>query len=95
MAMQSAILPQMLEEGQKIQQLEKSAVVLRALRRSRKIYRENYDAIQAALDALNGPLNDILNESEKYTRLEQAYLKMDEWVRDVKLALSQITVTRV
>ncbi len=93
LAMQSAILPQMLDEAQKIQQLEKSAVSLRVLRMSRKIYRENYDAIQAALDALTGPLNDILNESEKYTRLDEAYLKMDEWVRDVKLALSQISVT--
>lgn len=93
LAMQSAILPQMLDEAQKIQQLEKSAVSLRVLRMSRKIHRENYDAVQAALDALTGPLNDILNESEKYTRLDEAYLKMDEWVRDVKLALSQISVT--
>ena len=86
-------LARMQAEGQRIQQLEKSDVSLRALRRSRKSYRENYDAIQAALDALNGPLNDILNESEKYNRIEQAYLKMDEWVRDVKLTLSQITAT--
>jgi capsular exopolysaccharide synthesis family protein len=93
MAKRMEIVPRMMEEAQKIQQLEKSAVALRALRMSRKIYRENYDAIQAALDALTGPLNDILNESEKYTRIEEAYLKMDEWVRDVKLALSQITVT--
>ena len=92
-AMRMAMAPRMMEEGQKIQQLEKSADGLRALRRSQKIYRENYETIQAALDALTGPLNDILNESEKYNRIEEAYLKMDEWVRDVKLALSQITVT--
>ena len=79
-------------EGQKIQQLEKSAVSLIALRRSRTIYRTKYDVIQAALDALGGPLNDILNESEKFNRLEAAYLKMEEWVREVKLGLSQITV---
>jgi capsular exopolysaccharide synthesis family protein len=83
----------MLEEGQKIQKLTDSASKLRSLQLSRKIYRENYETTQAALDTLTSPLNDILNESAQYERVEQAYLKMDEWVRDVKLALSQISVT--
>ncbi len=79
-------------DEQKIQQLEKSVVSVRALRMSRKIYRENYDAIQAALEALSGPLNEILNASEKYKQLEQAYLKIDEWIRAMKLSTNGITV---
>jgi len=86
-------LQRTLAEAPRIQQLEDAAERLEALRLTKKIYEENADKVQSALNALSEPRTDILNEAAKLDRLEEAHLRMEEWVREVKLALSQIRVT--
>jgi len=84
------LLPRIRAEAPKIQRIEQGAAYLRALRLTRKIHKDNLKSVQADLDALTPHLTDILNEAAELDRLEQAYQRMDEWVRQVKLALSQI-----
>ena len=83
------LLPQIRAEAPKIQQIEQGAADLMALRLTGKIQEDNLRSVQAELDALTAPLTDILNEAAGLDRLEQAYQRMDDWVRQVKLALSQ------
>jgi capsular exopolysaccharide synthesis family protein len=82
-----------LVEAPSIGHIEQLGASLRALRLASNIHGEELEKVQADLDALTGPLTDILTETAKLERLQLAYQRMEDWVREVKLALSQIRIS--
>ncbi len=79
-------------EAEKVSQLQQADANVQAHRLSQQIYEQAEQDIQEQLDALSEPLTDIRNHFAVLSRLKEDHQRMEDWIREVELALSSVDV---
>jgi len=87
------MLPPLLDESRKFRELENAVGDVNRASLAHRFRRQRLDAVQITLDEVDLPLSDLLNGQARAQKLDDSLMRMEQWVREVKLALDQINVT--